>query len=1090
MKFSYRLIAAAVLAVVILASFLLYSTDRAWNSSKDFKLSSLIGQSLRAVVPMIDTDDDVSNLLAESSNFSVCLNNSEPASADIWTTDFLGQINSKSKPAGRSVRRSNEDSEMFQSSGKKLTVIVVPHSHNDPGWHKTVDGYFRDQTEHTLDFMVSKLLIYPKMTFIWAESVFLSLWWQKLDSKSKDTVKSLIAEGRIEIVVGSWVVPDEANPYYYALVDQMIEGHQWLNDNMNVKPENTWSLDPFGYSSTLPYLYKRAGFDNMVILRVHRELKKLLGEEKALEFMWRQHWDVSGSTDIRTQLMPYQLYNIKHTCGPNHDTCLQFDFRDIPGEISESRAVPITDSNVDRLSKLLLAQYQKKADLFRHNVVLIPIGDDFRFDRSLEWDQQYKNYMKLFNYINRKTEWKVHARFGTLRDYFSELDQAQKDAGEDRNEFPVLAGDFFPYTDRDNAYWTGYFTSRPFTKLLGRELEAQLRTADILNTIAYMMSKTNNKQYAAFQHNMNDLEVAHQSLGLFQHHDAITGTSKSYVTTDNERRLFSAIQSSQTVQANAAEFLMSNGLSTNSQLYTPSKPYNLRSVNKKSELFEVSKALIALNIFNSLAQSRTTLVHLTIDRDMVAVLNKDKKIMPSQINPVWLSDSVIATKEYELVFYITLPALGMETVYIRSALPGEEKHCVAAGVFMYNAASTDPPSNMRFSAMPPGSSYIIIENNSYRARFSPLNGYLQSVTTKDRIITTKIDMEYLMYKSRGSGAYLFNPAGPAVDSEINYKPVVRVVKGPLVSEVHSVQKLIRNVVRLHNTTGLLQSVIEVNNVVDLSNLEDKEMIMRFTMDVTNDNATSFYTDLNGLHMIKRNDYKNLPVPAKYYPMTSMAYVQDELSRFSILTAQPLGVASLERGQVEVMLDRRLLWDDGRGLGEGVLDNRPTPSRFYLMLERKETAIKESLPDENIDPHKRMVSHPTMQAHVVFDMLNNPEVTFMVSNRTDIKLSPQFQAFSQPLPCDSRLVSMRSTYASHTTAVVLHRLGADCSFLKQPLPCVRHAEYNMADMFIKAIVTPKSPRQMTLSLMHHISDIDSQAPLKQNPMELYSYMFDV
>ena len=140
------------------------------------------------------------------------------------------------------------------------------------------------------------------------------------------------------------------------LIDQMIEGHQWLERNLGIKPNNTWSLDPFGYTSTLPYLYKRAGYENMVILRVHATVKNHLIDRKALEFMWRQHWDTGGVNDIRTQMMPYMLYNIKHTCGPDHYVCLQFDFRSIPGEISESHGTPITASNVDRKAKLLLGR--------------------------------------------------------------------------------------------------------------------------------------------------------------------------------------------------------------------------------------------------------------------------------------------------------------------------------------------------------------------------------------------------------------------------------------------------------------------------------------------------------------------------------------------------------------------------------------------------------------------------------------------------------------------------------------------------------------------------------------------------------------
>ena len=43
------------------------------------------------------------------------------------------------------------------------------------------------------------------------------------------------------------------------------------------------------------------------------------------------------------------------------------------------------------------------------------------------------------------------------------------------------------------------------------------------------------------------------------------------------------------------------------------------------------------------------------------------------------------------------------------------------------------------------------------------------------------------FRSRGSGAYIFYPAGPAVDSEFSNRPVVRVIKGPLTAEVHVIQ---------------------------------------------------------------------------------------------------------------------------------------------------------------------------------------------------------------------------------------------------------------------------------------------------------------
>ena len=96
------------------------------------------------------------------------------------------------------------------------------------------------------------------MTFVWTEIAFLSMWYNEvrkyriqvrffLDSLSfkfsinpdenyipklyfqarshrRDNLKTLIQEGRFEVLTGGWVMTDEANVHMYAMVDQMIEG--------------------------------------------------------------------------------------------------------------------------------------------------------------------------------------------------------------------------------------------------------------------------------------------------------------------------------------------------------------------------------------------------------------------------------------------------------------------------------------------------------------------------------------------------------------------------------------------------------------------------------------------------------------------------------------------------------------------------------------------------------------------------------------------------------------------------------------------------------------------------------------------------
>ncbi len=92
-----------------------------------------------------------------------------------------------------------------------------------------------------------------------------------------------------------------------------------------------------------------------------------------------------------------------------------------------------------------------KSKLYRSNVVLAPLGDDFRWDSQREIDQQFTNYFKLMDYINSHPELRANVQFGTLADYFDAVRGTH--VPDRRNNLipsglPLLTGDFFTYADR------------------------------------------------------------------------------------------------------------------------------------------------------------------------------------------------------------------------------------------------------------------------------------------------------------------------------------------------------------------------------------------------------------------------------------------------------------------------------------------------------------------------------------------------------------------------------------------------------------------------------------------------------------------
>jgi alpha-mannosidase II len=180
-----------------------------------------------------------------------------------------------------------------------------------------------------------------------------------------------------------------------------------------------------------------------------------------------------------------------------------------------------------------LDQYRKKSQLYgdkqSHNFVLIPLGADFRYQTMKEAHVMFGNYEKLISYMNSREDWHVNARFGTLSDYFESLTDF---AIKKKKSIPTLSGDFFTYADRNDHYWSGYFTSRVFYKRLDRMVEYYLRTAEIAFSLSNLIQERFEQKFVFAKELYGKLLVARRNLALFQHHDGITGTSRSHVVLD------------------------------------------------------------------------------------------------------------------------------------------------------------------------------------------------------------------------------------------------------------------------------------------------------------------------------------------------------------------------------------------------------------------------------------------------------------------------------------------------------------------------------------------------------------------------------
>ncbi|XP_033735847.1 alpha-mannosidase 2-like [Pecten maximus] len=971
---------------------------------------------------------------------------------------------------------------------KPLEIIIVPHSHQDPGWLRTFDQYYRLYTSSTLDLIVDKLTVHRDWTFIWSDVVWLARWWTEASADRKLKLNRVLRSGQLEIVTGGWVMTDEATTHYAAMLSQLTEGHQWLQKNLGITPNISWAIDPFGHSTTMTYLLQRSNLQKMVIQRVSYAVKQHLASEKNLEFYWTQAWDQTHTTASLCHMMPFLSYAVPFSCGPDPQICCKLDF--IRNKCYYGmQAVPpirVDDSNVAYLAEQLWEEFQKKAELYKHGVLLVPHGDDFYYSDATEWDKQFGNLTKLINYINTNPQMKTKIRFGTLSDYFTAVEKRSA------LNIPTLAGDFFTYTDRSDQYWSGYYTSRPHLKHMSRKLQAILRSVEILFSLclAQAIHTRTIEHIVEILKDSTKLQSYRQTLSLFQHHDAITGTSKRKVVRDYGDRLQSAFDGLSTSLGS----LMANMLNAKDHvnpvevhLMSEWTSYD-KLLTRKTIVIDGSQNMYQVHIvvYNSLPHRRKDVVVLRVTEPKVKVMDRSThQYLSCQVNPVWSTKGTLQLDVYELVFEVDLPPLSIRTFALISDsdyLPTMATLSVPLSQ-MPDFSDSDSPD---FTLSVIKDVLFTIENSYLLASFSTCTGKLQYITRKSDGQTLRSEVKFMTYGTGSkynvfqdkSGAYTFQPDGPAkpvLDGSVK----VYVVEGPIMSKVLAVQSGIVHTTTLHKESA----GVYVDNVVDMRDGQwnNTELVLRLDTTVV-DPDNRLCVDLNGFQMHKRKTRKKLKIQGNFYPMTSMSVIETVEERLTMLTSAAHGVASLRPGELEVVLDRKLLQGDWRGLNEGVTDNVPTHSQFVLLFERRhKSAIKED----------SLMCYPSPMAMVLSDILEQPLDILISGKQSDPAqlLKEGLDLPFPPFPNHTHLVSLRSLYTedgnrSHAL-LLIHRRVTDCGFLCLDWQCPSQSSdvidltTNSKSIYIESL---EETSLTGVKVIQKVNDMRVSVP----PMEINAY----
>lgn len=519
---------------------------------------------------------------------------------------------------------------------------------------------------------------------------------------------------------------------------------------------------------------------------------------------------------------------------------------------------------------------------------------------------------------------------------------------------------------------------------------------------------------------------------------------------DYLNRLYESIQDSVKLQQQTIELLvLASGQSfQHNFIISELERDNFNRMPRKTPSMITPEKSVEVVLFNSLAQERVEVVLLRVLKSNVKIVDANGNELPYQINPVFnVTDHhesltrkiIVSNREFELMFLAKLPALSLSVFTV--SYQNDTKSKLATVYCEDCKDDTKPSEPLPFDIKPKQTGDIQVENSKMRLLFDGDTGFLRSMTKKNWGKPIQLGIKFGAYKSAQfhSGAYLFrpesnDPRNAEKDVFESYKEKkIMITTGPIASDVTVIHgAFLAHTVRIFKTQTHLDTALFIENDIDFESPpknRETEMFMRLITSIENGDDPEFYSDLNGFQWQPRKKVQEIGIEGNYFPITTSAFIQDSQMRLTLMTTHAQGAASLEPGQLEVMLDRRTLYDDYRGMGEGIVDSRLTRHQFWLTMEFFDNDV-----GEKRSTHKAY-HVPSLHAQHLSNALNYPTNIYFIEKYDEtqkLELNKNVELLSYQLPCDLHIINLRTLtehnlplFPSKSALLVLQRIGYDC-----------------------------------------------------------------
>lgn len=800
---------------------------------------------------------------------------------------------------------------------------------------------------------------------------------------------------------------------------------------------------------------------------LHFAWEHFLAEYQHSDFVWVQNWDNDRTKSSKLDELLKKIGNDrfpKHSvlthylqfnsaefsaCGPNKDVCVnRYDFAN-----TVFNNLDINTANLKERSEVLLEQYSKTGTLTPHNVIIAPIGGTRRYRIQTEFDYQFNNYKKIADFVNLNSDiYKATMNFGTPSNYFEEI-------VKDHQNYASLKGDFLNYADIDSgspAYWAGFFTTRPMLKILLRRLQSTLRTTEILFTFAVSTNAFGDYNSTG----LTQLLIrARQNFARLLDRNVVGGTLSSHALKYVHNLILSTAKDFWYIQEVTVSHLSSKP--------GEAKPYLQKYVYRDGEFVSIFKTVSPgdqIYVFNSMGNERTEVVELVTRHPHIRITDHNNVDVTIQINPVWKysSDNTIRISRsfFKIIFVIEVPPLALELLKIKEIYDGTNNAATIYCMFCRVDLSQQNPV-LSFAIHPVEEGDIVLESYKLRLTFDEVTGFLKKIAEKETSHEKNIVLDYGAFVSsdKNAGIYLFNTniSKPIQDILMPYRTGVKtkvliISAGQITTELTSVfGSLLQHTVRIYNLIySPLARAIYVESKVDFEmspKHRELELFLSIKTDITNGYNPEIFIDNNGFQHTNHILNISRRVESNMYPITTMAFIQDTRSRLTFITDHAQGITALQEGQLVVMLDRRILFDDGRGVNEGLADSSATCHRHFLLLEN----LLESTSHHSSIPMEDDLILPSPNALYLVNSLNYFLDIFTIDKEHNNLMYYAFLPMVKAaFPCDVALLNYRvlinenslKNESPNSALMILHRQAASCQLPNSVANCNSDTSFSL------------------------------------------------